>query len=70
MWNKTKNDVREIVINIETASDKIVERLKITDVSVNALRRLKEDIDVIRSATDEILSKYSEVLCTIQNYIN
>ncbi len=70
MWNKTKTDVREMVLNIETASDKIVERLEITDVSVNALRMLKEDIAVIRSATDETLSDYSDVLLRIQEYIN
>ena len=63
-------NAREKVLNIEIASDKIVERLKVTDVSVNALRRLKEDIAVIRAATDETLSSYSEVLDRILGYIN
>ena len=69
MWNN-QPDVREMVTKIEITSDRIVERLKVSDLSVNALRRLKEDIATIRSATDETLRDYRDVLSKIQNYIN
>ncbi len=77
MWNKTKTDVREIITKIEVASDRIVmeasgrnDKIKITDVFIDALRLLKDNIAIIRSATDDTLLKHSEILERILGYVN